>query len=117
MSSHAIEREELDILLRKLIGTRLAVKVNSDYIACIINFELYDVTFSGGGHRSNVSDVMIEDNNVSFHDKDSNVCFAFEYKDVESVVKDKKEKCELHLIYRDGTNIRIYKESNFLKWW
>lgn len=109
-----LKKEELDILLKSLIGTRLAVKVNSAYVSCIINFELGDIIFSGGGHRSKVSEAMIDFNDVSLHDKDLNVCFAFEYKDVESIVKDKREKCELHLIYRDGTNVWIYKESNFL---
>lgn len=108
-----LKEEELDVLLKSFIGTRIVIRVNTSYTASIIKFKLDDITFSGGFHRSSVSDAMIEDRNVSLHDDNFNVTFAFEYKDVENVVKNPREKCELHIIYRDGTDVRIYKEVNF----
>lgn len=104
--------EELNIFFSDLIGARLAIRVKSLYTSCIIKFELSNFTFSSGGHISNVSNSFIKDNNVNLHDKDSNIAFRFEYKDVESTEKGNREKCELHLIYRDGTNVTIYKEVN-----
>lgn len=107
-----MSEEELNILFSDLIGTRLAIRVRSLYTSCIIKFELSNFTFSSGGHISNVSNSFIKDNNVNLHDKDSNIAFRFEYKDVESTEKGNREKCELNLIYRDGTNVTIYKEVN-----
>lgn len=106
-------KEELDILLKGLIGTRIVIRVNNTYTASIVKFKLIDIIFSAGFHRSNVSNAMIEDRKVSLHDDNLNVTFAFEYKDVETIVKDPREKSELHLIYRDGTDVRVYKEVNF----
>lgn len=108
-----LKEEELDILLKSFIETRIVIRVNTAYTAGIVKFKLADITFSGGFHRSNVSDAMIEHRKISLHDDNLNVTFAFEYKDVESVVKNPREKCELHIIYRDGTDVRIYKEVNF----
>lgn len=108
--------EELNILLSDLIDTRLVIIVRSLYTSCIIKFELSNFSFSSGGHLSKVSNRMINDNNVNLHDIDSNIAFRFEYKDIESIENGNKEKYELKLIYRDGTNIVIYKEVNFLKW-
>lgn len=108
-----MSEEELNILLSDLIGTRLAIRVRSLYTSCIIKLELSNFTFSSGGHISNVSNSFIKDNNVNLHDKDSNIAFRFEHKDIESIEKGNKEKYELNLIYRDGTNITIYKEVNF----
>lgn len=108
-----LKEEELDGLLKSFIGSRIVIRINTSYTAGIVKFKLADITFSGGFHRSSVSDAMIEDRNVSLHDDNLNVTFAFEYKDLESVVKSPREKCELHVIYRDGTDVRIYKEVNF----
>ncbi|MFT8352593.1 MAG: hypothetical protein ABF685_27195 [Clostridium saccharoperbutylacetonicum] len=43
---------------------------------------------------------------------DPNITFCFEYKDIESTEKGNREKCKLNLIYRDWTNVTIYKEVN-----
>lgn len=108
-----MSQEELNILFSDLIGKRLVIRVKSLYTSNIIKFELSNFTFSNGGHISNVSNRMIKDNSVNLHDTDSNIAFCFEYKDIESTEKGNREKCELNLIYRDGTNITIYKEVNF----
>ena len=59
-----MSEEELKILFSDLIGTRLVIRVRSLYTSCIIKFELYNFTFSSGGHISNVSSSFIKDNNV-----------------------------------------------------
>lgn len=110
-SLEMIKEEELNILLKSLIGTTLAIKVNSNYIDHIIRFDLSGIMFSSRLRKSKVSNALIKGNNVSLHDKNHNVCFQFEYKDVESMVKDDIEGNELHLIYRDGTDVMIYKEA------
>ncbi|NFO48598.1 hypothetical protein FDB40_17230 [Clostridium botulinum] len=107
------EKEEIEYILRRLIGEELKIRIKSPYTACIVKFKLHNFSFSSGGHRSNVSNSIIKDNNIYLHDKDSNIVFQFEYKDIESIEKDKREKCELNLIYRDGTNVTIYKDFNF----
>jgi hypothetical protein len=106
-------RENLEHLLENLIGERLVIKVNSTYIHFLTKFKLSSYSFSGGAHRSAVSNVMIKDTDVSLRDDKLDISFQFEYVDIECVVKNEKEKCELHLIYRDGTHIMIYKECNF----
>lgn len=108
-----MSEEELNMLFSNLIGTRLVIRVKSLYTSSIIKFELSNFTFSNGGHISNVSNRMIKDNNVNLHDTDSNIAFRFEHKDIEGTEKWNREKCELNLIYRDGTNVTIYKEVNF----
>jgi hypothetical protein len=107
-----LKEEELDLLFKRLIGTRLEVRIYSIYTTCIIKFELSRFSFSCGSHRSNVSDAMIKDHGASLYDENYNVGFHFEFKDVESLVKD--DTCELQLIYRDGTKVMIAKEGNLI---
>lgn len=107
------EKEEIENILRSLIGEDLIIIFKSSYTACIIKFKLYNIMFSGGFHRSNVSSAMIEDHDVSLRDENLDVSFQFEYKDIESIKKDAREVSELNLVYRDGTNVTIYKEFNF----
>jgi hypothetical protein len=108
-----MDEEELNLFLENLIGTRLAIRVASTYTVCIIKFELAGIMFSGGAHRSKVSNVMIDDRNVHLQNKDFDIGFQFEYKDVESIAKNDRENCVLHLIYRDGTDVTIYKGRIF----
>lgn len=107
------EKEEIESLLRSLIGEDLKIRIKSTYTGCIIKFKLHDIMFSGGFHRSNVSGAMIEDHNVSLRDENLDISFHFEYKDIESIKKDARELSELNLIYRDGTKVTIYKAVNF----
>lgn len=105
-----LKEEELDLLFKSLTGKRLEVRVYSIYTTCIMKFQLSRFLPSWGSHKSNVSNAMIKDNDFSLFDEDYNIGFHFEFKDIESIVKD--ENCELCLIYRDGTKVMIAKEGN-----
>lgn len=105
-----LKEEELDLLFKSLMGKRLEVRVYSIYTTCIMEFELSKFSPSWGSHKSNVSNTMIKDNHFSLFDGDYNIGFHFEFKHIESIVKD--DRCELCLIYRDGTKVMIAKEGN-----
>ena len=105
-----LKEEELDLLFKSLTGTRLEIRVYSTYAISIMKFELSSFLLLYGSKRSNVSSTMIEHHRFSLFDTDYNIGFHFEFKDVESIVKD--ENCELCLIYRDGTKVMIAKEGN-----
>lgn len=107
------EKEEIENLLRSLIGEDLKIRIKSPYTSCIIKFKLHDIMFSDGFHRSNVSSAIIEDHNVSLRDENLDTAIQFEYKDIESIKKDARELSELNLTYRDGTTVTIYKAINF----
>lgn len=101
-----MQQHELESFFTKLIGEKLEIIFNSNFSDAIMKLKLSSFVFSAGGHRSKVSDSMIQHKHISLHDELHNISFQFEYEDIEQVIQ---EKYELHLIYRDGTN--IYKNK------